>query len=655
MEEKDEAHRRSSCSVSDLLKIKTTADKLAIVSMVAVLCVPLIFFPYITREAFSIWKAVAIAVAAVCLMISWVLKCRENGEFCMVFPYYTVPLFIYLGAIVLASLFSVDRFASLFGEYGRYEGLTIILAYMALAVLPKTLLKKKDVEPLLAIWMAISLAISAYSLLQSFGIDFGIWKASFVGERAFSALGNPLYLSAYLVLTLPVAIGFYLSRRSLLAILAVALGVPSLIVTYSRSGWLAFIFVLVLFPALMLRSSGFGFPYAAQRRRALAVGAVLIGLAIAALPLIPRLGEGVESAFNTGAASIASRVHLWKLTALMVAERPVLGYGPETFLEVSSAQLDLKQQRSEKNTQYDRPHSDLLQVAFSSGLLGLSAYLYYLIRYFSRMATLPKDPDWGPIAAGLFTGAMGYLIAIQLSFSTLAVAPVMWLAMAMTGVLAENGDELTLRMPAIAAIGFVSIACLVILVPQIASLAGDAMLQRSISAESTGGYREAYESADLAARIDPWHIEYAIRRGEVLEKLGKYKEAACAFEDAMKMRPLRYEPYARLAMIAYEQKYFDKAIERALEALKRYPLHYESRLIYALSSAFQGDLRAAKENLLLLQAVDPSDYRAFYYLGRIYADRGDIGLAKAQMQRVLALDTKDPLARTAAEQIIRAR
>ncbi len=545
------------------------------------------------------------------MLVAWGLKCRKDGEMCVVLPYYAVSLLVYIVVVALAALFSVDRVASAFGEYGRYEGLAIILGYLVVAILPQALLGKRDVELLLAIWMVISIAISAYALLQGVGIDFKIWKATFVGERVFSTLGNPLYLSAYLVLTIPAAIGLYLTRRSRLAILAIALGIPALIITYSRSGWLALIAALVLFPPLMLGNSDSKPSFSLLRRRAVAVTAVILSMIIASSALAPKLGERVRSAFDRGAGSVAARFYLWKLTAMMISERPILGYGPETFLEVSSARLDLNQQRAERNTQYDRPHSDLLQVAFNSGILGFLAYAYFLIRYFSGIARRGEDPERTTMITGLFAGVLGYLIAVQFFFSSLAVSPVMWLVMAMTGILVRGERKVNVRFPPTVGYGAAMVAIVVIALPQLAHLAADVMLQRSISDESSGNIKGAYESADLSARIDPWHIEYGIRKGEVLEKLGDLDGAIMAYTRATKVRPLRYEPYAGLAAVAYERKDFERAIDMSLEALKRYPLHYESRLIYAVSSAFEGDFREAEENLLLLQRIDPHDYRAF--------------------------------------------
>ncbi len=95
------------------------------------------------------------------------------------------------------------------------------------------------------------------------------------------------------------------------------------------------------------------------------------------------LAPTVEEAPEGGDASITTRVMIWRDTIPVIAERPVLGHGPDDFAEPFSRYEgdDLKAFFME-GAIVDKTHNETLQVAATTGLLGLAAYLWIFVSYF---------------------------------------------------------------------------------------------------------------------------------------------------------------------------------------------------------------------------------------------------------------------------------
>jgi putative inorganic carbon (HCO3(-)) transporter len=86
----------------------------------------------------------------------------------------------------------------------------------------------------------------------------------------------------------------------------------------------------------------------------------------------------------------------------------------------------------------DKAHNDLLQVAVTTGLLGLVAYMFLIGRFFCLgFSRRRQDELLGIILPGL----LGYWASLQLSFSVVSVAPFFWLLSGMS--LARNGSSTT--------------------------------------------------------------------------------------------------------------------------------------------------------------------------------------------------------------------
>lgn len=113
----------------------------------------------------------------------------------------------------------------------------------------------------------------------------------------------------------------------------------------------------------------------------------------------------------TGIQKDVARVEIWKTAAKLFAQNPLLGSGPDTF------EIGFRRERTPAYnaavgntiTKAESAHNDLLQVAATTGILGLAAYIFLLV------SLTPH-----PALVALFAGAKFGVVP----FSVLAVAAI---------------------------------------------------------------------------------------------------------------------------------------------------------------------------------------------------------------------------------------
>jgi len=146
--------------------------------------------------------------------------------------------------------------------------------------------------------------------------------------RVSALLLHPNVFAVFLAALLPLAIGLFLvydhKGAKLLFLVAVALGMVSLIATYSRSGWVSFALSFVVMMGLMVANPTL------RRRSTLAAAIATLALTGILMTfsghILTRLFESQEMA-ETGRAEW--RVEAWRL----IVQRPLLGWGLNSYVD----------------------------------------------------------------------------------------------------------------------------------------------------------------------------------------------------------------------------------------------------------------------------------------------------------------------------------
>jgi len=541
------------------------------------------------------------------------------------------------GAWLLATAISLSPRISLWGSYEWRQGSYTLLCYLALFGLAAVRLRTPDrSDRLLIAILFASLPVSLYGILQYIGLDLLPWQAG-PESRAVSTLGHPNFLGAYLVMVAPLTAVRLLAVQGRAGKLAygglLALQGLCLLLTFSRSSWLAALGSGLLFLFLLARIRG----WVRLFWRTAAVVTLLVG-GVAALAYVDPGGVVSYSPFEPlhsmlRGKSAAARIRLleWQAMPSLIAARPLLGYGPETFsLAFSRVYPPGLAVYGGPDAVGDHAHNLILDLVVDAGLVGAALYLAAIAIVVVRgLAVLRRtaDPGHQILLAGLISAVVAYLLQHQLSFVTVTPAAFLWLYLGWIEALAPR-PELSPRpalppsvwrlaiggpMAAIMAAAALALIVLTNLLPVVADLyaaRGTALAQDTQWDASIVAYRRALRLApgqdryhallaygylaggdDKAAfvrteaalaeavRLSPYDLDYALDQADLYYRWGVSSDptrldlALAACQRAADLSPTDPRIYVGWGRIYRAQGLLQTAIERYKAALTLDPLH----------------------------------------------------------------------------------
>ena len=438
-----------------------------------------------------------------------------------------LPLLALAAVTLLACATSLLPAVSWHGSYARAQGGLTTLAYLAFALLLLALLRRPRQFDRLAAAIALAgVGPAAYGWVQHVGRDPLPWQQPDLAARVPGSMGNPIFLGALLVMTIPFALyqlalalrpllpaatsectgnaasgaahkapidignadtsvsggdahrppersvsgpthkrasthastrpqSFVAamrpqsqagaqSRASTLWSLVLLLQLGALLFTKSRG---PFAGLLVALPAF-----GLGLSYAwrlPRLRHAILALALLAATTLAGANLAGRAALGPireNSALRlvqwTPSASGTSEVRLeiWGPALQLVAQRPLLGCGPDALLWCYYSVYPTALRHIEApNAVPDRTHDILLDQAVETGLLGLAALLALLgvtVATLLRLIARAAHPAHRALAAALLAALLGHLAEGSFGIGIVATDLLTWLIAAAAGSLA---------------------------------------------------------------------------------------------------------------------------------------------------------------------------------------------------------------------------
>ena len=330
-----------------------------------------------------------------------------------------VPALAFVVPLAVGWLFSPYKSWALFGYYSRWQGLIpyVVIALFGIALADAFGGRVRELA-----WAFVSSAafVGAYALIQRFGLDPLDWfRPGGDPNEAVTTLGNPNFTGGFLGIVVPVALGLTLSEttRRTLAAVAMAFVVAGLIVSFSQGGWGA----AVAGSAIVT-----GFWFLPRWRHSVKVAGAIVGLVAAVA-----IGLVALSALTPGAGFIPGTAYIrgeaWRAAASLTADHPLTGRGPNVFaIEGVQHRTDGNGERAGYNFP-DDPHSVLLSLTASAGILGALGFGVFLW-WISQRARKLSDP---PLMAVAFLGAVvAYVIQSLVSIDEVALRTTLWTCLA---------------------------------------------------------------------------------------------------------------------------------------------------------------------------------------------------------------------------------
>src|SRR3989339_355898 len=376
--------------------------------------IPIFFLP-ITTEFFEFNKLYLLIASVILLVILTAVRAALGDKVELIKSPLDFPIVLALSILILATIFSLDKNSSIYGEYGRwfpglFSGITLLVFFYIGTPLIKSLKSVSTVSKLLLAAVTLS---SFVSVLSYYGIN--PTNFSFLKNPAFSMAGS--ITASVLLATIGFISGlvFLNTGRKLpdkvSSVTAIIINFFYLAITGTTFGWiLSIVGVLALTVTMKLRKSpGNTFSF-------LLTAGVIFG--IMAITLVPTT-RSVMINSNFPKEIQLNLKESWGITTATVRDYPLLGTGPSTFYLNYPRYKSLSQNMSSNwMVNFDKPANEVLNVLGNFGLLGLLALILFslaLIKILKEGISLARSQDELVIPTVLNTflllGLLGQLIA----------------------------------------------------------------------------------------------------------------------------------------------------------------------------------------------------------------------------------------------------
>ncbi|MEI6835724.1 MAG: O-antigen ligase family protein [Candidatus Falkowbacteria bacterium] len=361
----------------------------AIASLVTVFLVfSDLLFPYITS------KQLTFNILTEFLLLIWAV-------FIWKFPTYrpkksliTWGIIAFLGAILLSCFVSVDFNTSFWGDAERMLGVFHIIHFFFLYLVLITVFKSyKDWQVLLASSVAIATIVSIMGL----------------AGNAYSTIGNTAYVSGYLIFNLYFcALLFFRAKKQSWRWFLL---IPVLIMLFEfakthTSGAIIGLGISVLFIVFLI-----GVLHQNKKIKIAAWSSLIMAILILVLIFSQQNAAWFENSFlknlTAQKATFQTRLISWEAAAKDFHNHPLLGVGFGNYSVIFDRYFQAKfYDYSRGDTYFDRAHNNLIDIASTSGIIGLLAYLSIFVAVIIYLLQLIKKDrhNFEPIILiGLFT------------------------------------------------------------------------------------------------------------------------------------------------------------------------------------------------------------------------------------------------------------
>jgi O-antigen ligase/cytochrome c-type biogenesis protein CcmH/NrfG len=638
--------------------------EIALVLVCVELAVFILVFDPGVRDTFDLPKATFTHALAWVLLGVTVVVGLADGIKVPVSPLF-LAFYALLAAELLTTVTATNQYVAVYGEVGRYLGLT---THAVLALIVVVIAFAAD-YPRRVSWLAWSVAVAAvaasvYAVVQATGADPVIWVDQNPRVRPFATFGNPdfygQFLSAVVIASIA-ALAFGWTALGRLRWALVALGATSaalMVIVATRGSAIGVVAGVLVLALLWLRRAGTS--RRALQRLALAGAAFLIlsGIVVVATPIGGRLldiGRGI---------GLRDRVLLYQSAAQMFVDHPVTGVGFENF-----AVAYPRYQQAEwftiagRNTTNTSAHNWILHLAGTMGALGLVTTAALLALVAIHTWQRAKDADSTPLlVAGAATAAY-YGSGLVLP----GAQSIHWIPWACLGVALASDLRSARSVRVLPGTRLPSVVQLLIVLAfsaaafvQLSSLSANRSAKTAETSLRPETAARSVAAARAATTQDPGRAVYWNDLGRALELVDDQAGARAAYIEATSRSPYTpafwwnlsrmHQYFAQLGdqpsrAAAYE------ALRQAIAAAPQNPDTFDR--LARMQIAF-GDYGAAVENARLAIAYFPSDTGFYTVAADAARQNGNVPQSLDFLRQGVANTNSNPLRLTLARRLIEA-
>lgn len=350
-----------------------------------------LFFPFITGKA--LFFRTAIELALFCFVIFLTTNTEEAKNMLKKIKH---PLFAAIAGFALIFVFSsltaLNKTTAFWSNFERAEGGWQILHYFFFFILLCLLFKGKKEWVNLIRWQTlVGMGVTLYGL----GQYLNIWPGFFINVgNPTGTLGNPSYVSIYLIFVIFFAIWLIKEEHTWLKWLWLAIIPFELFVIYESQTraadlaigiGIALIFILLAIQFHQRHKERFSKKFLTLCYLTTILVATIVAITSAYIAF--NFGQ-----FDSAIDSLRPRFWTWSTSLAGFFEKPLLGWGPENFPYIFDKYYNANHFGIE--SWFDRAHNVFLQYLVDGGIVLLMAYLGMFFFFYKKLWQLPREWFW---------------------------------------------------------------------------------------------------------------------------------------------------------------------------------------------------------------------------------------------------------------------
>jgi putative inorganic carbon (HCO3(-)) transporter len=410
------------------------------IGVVLIIFSPLVLGPFgVTVGSYP--KAVFVRSLIEFIFILYVLLAFFNPKYLPKSSPLTIAVSLFVAAIFLSGFFGINFYRSFFGELHRAEGIILYVHLLVLFLITVSVFRKKEEWlNIFRITVIVGGLSSITGLLQGLQV-FSFWNIEYPSPRISGTLTNPVFFGNYLVL--PLFLGILLlvqeKRKSLkiLWLLISFLNLFALILSQTRGAWIGLAVGLFFLFFLWL----FLYPKPQAKLTKTILLAILFFLIFVFLITLyqDKLSLVKNQYFQTAVSifdlvfSPTSRLMVWHIAIEAWKERPIFGWGPESFSFVYDKFFKAQYlPKLPENLFFDRVHNAILDLLVSTGIVGILSYLsifFVLFYLIFRYIKLQKNKGDKSLFCSLILASLlvAYFVENIFAFDTISTLVIFFL------------------------------------------------------------------------------------------------------------------------------------------------------------------------------------------------------------------------------------
>ncbi|HSV94656.1 MAG TPA: O-antigen ligase family protein [Spirochaetia bacterium] len=624
---------------------------------------PLLLWPY-TSEVFEFNKMMFVYLITILIASTWEIKSFINKKFEIAKTPLDIPILLFLASQIISTIISINPHTSLWGYYSRFHGgLMSTISYIILyyALVTHFTGHIKSIRNLIIAILSSATLISVYGVLEHFGffvvcgtLGMGFTQSCWIQDvqnRVFSTLGQPNWLSAFLVALLPLSL-FQISssekiNHRFLHIALSLLFLITIIFTKSQSGITATAIVLFLYFIIT----------AIQKKKSFLL-LLLIPFFVLIFIFKGNTVRHTLSSINNinpfysdtltivqeenktrigGSDSMIIRRVVWEGAIKLGLAHPLFGTGVETFgysyYWVRPAAHNLT---SEADFLYNKAHNEYLNFLATTGFVGLTVYLFLIgsILYLF----LNKKTKHNHLRLPLLLGFLSILITNYIGFSVVNIALFFFLYPAIYISIIEKNSLFSRKLNLDTTIGtlFVSFIAIWTIVGIFRSWSADIAYNKG---------KTSFEEAEKAVKLNPKEPIYYAQLGNIYSLI-----TTQMIVPQITKLPATASAEIKTQAQTVLEKYINLSVENINkgQTLNPYNLNIlktKAKTELTLATANQKYYQEALNTLLKITELSPTESNNYLNVGILYQNLGKTDLAKLAFEKAVELKPDFQLAK----------